>query len=122
MIITDADRYQYLRENCYKAKYPNSEFDYAMHLSFTVSGIWADNMNPKVLDSLIDVEIEKKRASKNSFAEENPNSPITAENVKRLREETSNPMMDCKRALYETNGDYDKAKEFLITNQFCGRI
>ena len=60
-MATDAERYQYLREYCYSVKYPNSEFDYAMHLSFTVSGIWADNTNPQVLDSLIDVEIEKKR-------------------------------------------------------------
>lgn len=60
-ILKDARRYQYLRDNCFKPKYPNSEFDHAYHLSFTVSGVWADAANPAVLDSLIDIEMGKKK-------------------------------------------------------------
>jgi len=38
---------------------------------------------------------------------------ITAEMVKELRERTSAPMMDCKRALTEAEGDMDKAVDLL---------
>ena len=38
---------------------------------------------------------------------------ITAEMVKTLRERTGAGMMDCKKALVETNGDIDKAIDFL---------
>ncbi|SDY90936.1 translation elongation factor Ts [Tindallia californiensis] len=38
---------------------------------------------------------------------------ITASMVKELREKTSAGMMDCKKALTETNGDMEKAVEFL---------
>lgn len=38
---------------------------------------------------------------------------ITAEMVKELRQRTQAGMMDCKKALVETNGDMDKAIEFL---------
>jgi elongation factor Ts len=38
---------------------------------------------------------------------------ITAELVKQLRERTGAGMMDCKKALTESNGDIDKAIEFL---------
>ncbi len=38
---------------------------------------------------------------------------ITAQMVKELREATDAPMMDCKKALVESNGDFDKAVEFL---------
>ncbi|MEA2067351.1 MAG: translation elongation factor Ts [Thermotogota bacterium] len=38
---------------------------------------------------------------------------ITADMVKKLRDMTAAGMMDCKKALVETNGDYEKAKEFL---------
>ena len=51
---TDAERYRYLRSHCYKLKYPNSDIDRAMELKFVVSGVWADNKNPEVLDGLID--------------------------------------------------------------------
>ena len=37
----------------------------------------------------------------------------TAEEVKRLREATGAPMMDCKNALEEAGGDYEKAKTLL---------
>jgi elongation factor Ts len=37
----------------------------------------------------------------------------TAADVKRLREMTGAGMMDCKKALEENNGDFDKAVEFL---------
>ncbi|WP_366921663.1 translation elongation factor Ts [Metallumcola ferriviriculae] len=38
---------------------------------------------------------------------------ISAKLVKELRESTGAGMMDCKKALQETNGDLDKAAEFL---------
>lgn len=38
---------------------------------------------------------------------------VTAEMVKKLRELTGAGMMDCKKALNETNGDVDKAVDFL---------
>lgn len=38
---------------------------------------------------------------------------ISASNVKELRERTGVGMMDCKKALQETNGDIDKAIDFL---------
>lgn len=38
---------------------------------------------------------------------------VTASMVKELREMTSAGMMDCKKALSETNGDMDKAVEYL---------
>jgi elongation factor Ts len=41
------------------------------------------------------------------------NTEINAQTVKKLREETGAGMMDCKKALMEKNGDYDKAIEFL---------
>ena len=38
---------------------------------------------------------------------------FTAQDVKTLREKTGVGMMDCKKALTETNGDIDKAVEYL---------
>ena len=38
---------------------------------------------------------------------------ITASMVKELREMSGAGMMDCKKALTETDGDFDKAVEFL---------
>lgn len=38
---------------------------------------------------------------------------ITTELIKELRDKTQAGMMDCKKALQETNGDMDKAVEFL---------
>lgn len=40
-------------------------------------------------------------------------SEITAEKVKELREKTGAGMMDCKKALTEANGDFQKAIEIL---------
>jgi elongation factor Ts len=37
----------------------------------------------------------------------------TAADVKKLRDETDAPMMECKSALEEAGGDYDRAKEIL---------
>jgi hypothetical protein len=59
-LTVDAERYRWLRKNCYRAKYPNSEFDFAMHLSFTVSGVWSNNGDPVVLDACIDTEMQKE--------------------------------------------------------------
>ena len=41
---------------------------------------------------------------------------VTAKMVKDLREMTGAGMMDCKKALSETNGDMDAAVEFLRKN------
>jgi len=38
---------------------------------------------------------------------------IDAQTVKKLREETGAGMMNCKKALEENNGDYEKAIESL---------
>ena len=38
---------------------------------------------------------------------------ISATNVKDLRERTGAGMMDCKKALVESDGDLDKAIDFL---------
>ncbi len=38
---------------------------------------------------------------------------VTAAMVKELRQATDAPMMDCKKALTESGGDFDKAKEWL---------
>ena len=38
---------------------------------------------------------------------------ITAAQVKDLREKTGAGMMDCKKALTETNGDFDAAEKLL---------
>ncbi len=40
---------------------------------------------------------------------------ITATSVKELREKTGAGMMDCKKALQETSGDFDKAIDWLRT-------
>lgn len=52
---------------------------------------------------------------------------ITSETVKKLRDKTGVGMMDCKKALEETNGDFDKAVEILrkkgieVANKRSGR-
>jgi len=38
---------------------------------------------------------------------------ITIEDIQKLREETQAPIMECKKALEETKGDFNKAKEIL---------
>lgn len=38
---------------------------------------------------------------------------ISAQQVKELRQKTGAGMMDCKKALTETNGDMEKAIEYL---------
>jgi elongation factor Ts len=42
----------------------------------------------------------------------------STDDVKRLREETGAGMLDCKKALDETNGDFDRAKESLRKKGF----
>ena len=44
---------------------------------------------------------------------------ITASMVKELRERTGSGMMDCKKALQETNGDMDKAIDWLREQGFA---
>ncbi|MFH2006473.1 MAG: translation elongation factor Ts [bacterium] len=45
---------------------------------------------------------------------------ITATMIKTLRERTNAPMMDCKKALSETDGDMEKAIEFLRKKGLAG--
>jgi elongation factor Ts len=40
-------------------------------------------------------------------------STITAQDVKKLRDTTGAGMMDCKKALTESNGDFDAAVDYL---------
>src|SRR5213596_909293 len=40
-------------------------------------------------------------------------SVISAQDVNKLRQETGAGMMDCKKALTEADGDFEKAKEIL---------
>jgi elongation factor Ts len=44
--------------------------------------------------------------------------PVSTDDVKRLREETGAGMLDCKKALDETKGDFDKAKANLRKKGF----
>lgn len=44
---------------------------------------------------------------------------ISAQEVARLREESGAGMLDCKKALEENNGDFDKAKEYLKAKGFA---
>jgi elongation factor Ts len=44
--------------------------------------------------------------------------PVTTDDVKRLREETGAGMLDCKKALDETGGDFEQAKENLRKKGF----
>ncbi len=46
---------------------------------------------------------------------------VTAKMVKDLREMTGAGMMDCKKALAATDGDMDKAVEFLKRKRTCRR-
>ena len=46
--------------------------------------------------------------------------PISASDVKKLRDETGAGMMDCKRALTECGGDVDAAKDLLRTWGLAG--
>ncbi len=48
-----------------------------------------------------------------SFFKEEIKMEITAAMIKELREKTSAGMMDCKKALVESNGDIDKAVDIL---------
>ena len=48
------------------------------------------------------------------------NTPISASDVKKLRDETGAGMMDCKRALTECGGDVDAAKDLLRTWGLAG--
>jgi len=49
-----------------------------------------------------------------------PDTPISAADVKKLRDETGAGMMDCKRALTECGGDVDAAKDLLRTWGLAG--
>ena len=44
---------------------------------------------------------------------------FTAQDVKKLREQTGCGMMDCKKALTEAGGDFDKAVEWLREKRPC---
>lgn len=59
----DAERYRWLRQHHYKPRSANTEYDNSMMLSFHVSGVWSDNMNPRVLDGCIDAAMRGKEQS-----------------------------------------------------------
>lgn len=44
--------------------------------------------------------------------------PVTAALVARLRDETNEPMMECKKALVRHDGDYDAALKWLLETPF----
>jgi elongation factor Ts len=44
---------------------------------------------------------------------------VSAQDVARLREETEAGMLDCKKALEENGGDFEKAKEYLKAKGFA---
>lgn len=48
-----------------------------------------------------------------------PRVEITAEMVKRLREQTGEGLMACKKALVASHGYYDKAVDYLRTSGNC---
>lgn len=60
---------------------------------------------------------KKPKSTKAEAAEtstsEAPKASVSAKTVKELREKTGAGMMDCKKALTETNGDMEKAIEWL---------
>ena len=43
---------------------------------------------------------------------------ITAQMVKELREKTGAGMMDCKKALTQTDGDMEKAIDFFVKKEW----
>ncbi len=49
-----------------------------------------------------------------AFERSKPNDSLSAATIKALRDEIGATMMECKRALQETNGDYDAAKKLLL--------
>ncbi|KAL6877556.1 hypothetical protein ACP4OV_012771 [Aristida adscensionis] len=56
---------------------------------------------------------DDKPAETTETAEKKPAVAVSAALVKQLRDETGAGMMDCKKALAETDGDLQKAQEFL---------
>lgn len=57
--------------------------------------------------------VPKDQSPENEIVEKPPTATISAALVKQLREETGAGMMDCKKALLETNGNLEKAQEYL---------
>ena len=55
---------------------------------------------------------------KHFSVEESPAPVVTVDMVKRLREETNRPMMECKKALYACNSDYEQAKQWLLDQRY----
>lgn len=48
-----------------------------------------------------------------------PHVQVTAEMVRRLREQTGEGLMACKKALVASHGHYDKAVDYLRTSGNC---
>lgn len=61
----DAERYRWLRRHHYKHRSPNTEYDNSMLLSFHVSGVWSDNIDPRVLDGCIDAAMQQHKEQSN---------------------------------------------------------
>ncbi|KAL3698393.1 hypothetical protein R1sor_012469 [Riccia sorocarpa] len=64
---------------------------------------------PPAVSSVVEESVEEAPAP----AAEEKKGGVSAAIVKKLRDETGAGMMDCKKALAESNGDVDKAREFL---------
>lgn len=57
--------------------------------------------------------IPTKTLGKNQRKQKGSNMSVSATEVKKLRDKTGAGFMDCKKALLESNGDIEKAVEFL---------
>jgi len=55
----------------------------------------------------------QRNLQNNRFYEKEIKMKITAQQVNELRKATGAGMMDCKKALVETNGDKEKAIDYL---------
>lgn len=68
------------------------------------------------VESIKIVSQDNGRTLKIFLIGEKPSISITAEMVRKLRDETNETMTDCKLSLCQTNCDHDKAKELLKSN------
>lgn len=71
------------------------------------------------MDGFVVTAAEPKLFSSTNWSNELM-AEITATMVKDLREKTGAGMMDCKKALSETNGDFDKAEDWLRKKGIAG--
>lgn len=63
-LSANASRYLWLRNNKYLPVAPGNEYNHDWQVKFIVRGIWSDLADPRVLDSLLDLEIKKAKDAK----------------------------------------------------------